>query len=201
MLACGVKCNVQNLIIVSPVKNGNSCKTCSLFSPYPISPESGNSFALAASIPELAGLVHGTRRNQRTVVVEQCVGYLCSVANQCRDSSVWVWMGASVCGWVWVCMCVGGCGTCHHHVYISLMRGWDGADVSHSLSCGGIPNVDSVVKGASENLVPSCTEVDADHFCRVALCVSTTQRILPTHLLPSPSLSLPPSLPLSPFSP
>ena len=115
MLACGVKCNVQNLIIMSPVKNGNSCKTWSLFSPYPISPESGNSFALAASIPELAGLVHGSCRNQRTIVVEQCVGYLCSVANQCRDSSVWVWMGASVhvcvdgCGFacVWVCMWVG----------------------------------------------------------------------------------------------
>ena len=104
MLACGVKCNVQNLIIVSPVKNGNSCKTCSLFSPYPISPESGNSFALAASIPELAGLVHGSCRNQRTIVVEQCVGYLCSVANQRRDSSVWVWMGASV------HVCVDGCG-------------------------------------------------------------------------------------------
>ena len=65
-----------------------------------------------------------------------------------------VWMGVGV----YVCRC----DTCHHHVYISFMRGWDGADVSHSLSCGSIPDVDSVVKGASENLVPSCTEVDAD---------------------------------------
>lgn len=66
---------------------------------------------------------------------------------------------------------VGGCDTCHHHMYISLMRGWDGAGVSRLLSCGSIPDVDSVVKGAGESLVPSRTEVDTDHFRRVALCV------------------------------
>ena len=63
----------------------------------------------------------------------------------CMCVCVWVWVWVCVCEWVCVCVCV--CGK------------------ELSLSRGSVPDSDSIVEGADEHPVTSCTEVHTDHLC------------------------------------